>query len=142
MTKRIHPAAGARTITGATSLLALVGIVSGFQFAAHAQEASLGSDATATPGTTAPQAIDPATGQPVLSAEVTAPVAEAVPAPAGAGDAGATAVVAPTDVPAAVPAPAEVAAPVPAPAPAPVVAPAPAPAPAPVNGTTGGSGTP
>ena len=136
MTKRIHPAARARTVTGATSFLALVGIVTGFQFAANAETNGVASGAAAAPGTTAaPQAIDPATGQPV--APSSAPVAEAVPAPAA--DAGAVVPVAElAAAPAAEPVAAPVAAPeaAPAPAPAPVVAPAPAP----VNGTTAGSG--
>ncbi len=136
MTKRIHPAARARTLTGATSLLALVGIVSGFQFAANAQEASV-ADGVATPsGTAATQAIDPATGQPITPA-TTAPVAEAVPAPEA--DPGAVAPVAePVGEPVTAPVAEPVAAPVAPPAPAPVVAPVPAPAP--VNGTTAGSG--
>ncbi|MBK5238808.1 MAG: hypothetical protein JJE28_06830 [Actinomycetales bacterium] len=149
MTKRIHPAARARTLTGATSLLALVGIVSGFQFAANAQEASVADGATTPSGTAVTQAIDPATGQPIAPAEATAPVAEAVPAPVS--DPSSAAVSAPAAAPVAVPVPVPVpvAAPVVAPAPvaAPVAAPAPAapapvvaPAPAPVNGTTAGSG--
>lgn len=149
MTKRIHPAARARTLTGATSLLALVGIVSGFQFAANAQEASVADGATTPSGTAVTQAIDPATGQPIAPAEATASAAEAVPAPVS--DPSSAAVSAPAVV--AAPVPAAVSAPAPAAAPAPVAAPvaapapaapapvvAPAPAPAPVNGTTAGSG--
>jgi hypothetical protein len=125
MTKRVHPAARARTLTGATSFLALVGIVSGFQFAANAEDAT-SAGGTATPsGTVVKQPVDPATGQPIVPA--TEPVAEAVPAPASDAPA--------NDAPVAA-APAPVAAPAAAPAPAPVVAPAPAP----VSGTTAGSG--
>ena len=61
MTKRIHPAQTARSITGAAAGLALVGIVTGFQIAAVAQAnetASAGSGTTVTPATTAGQ--DPA----------------------------------------------------------------------------------
>lgn len=125
MTKRIHPAQTARTITGAAAGLALVGIVTGFQFAAVAQEnqaAAAGNTTTATPA-------------PATDAQAGAP-APAAPAPAA--DAGSSVAVTQDSAPAAVaPAPA---APAPAaPAPAPVVQPAPAPAPAPSNGTTGGS---
>ena len=49
MTKRIHPAQTARTITGATAGLALVGIVTGFQFAAVAQENQAAATANKLP---------------------------------------------------------------------------------------------
>ena len=119
MTKRIHPAARARTLTGATTFLALVGIVSGFQFAANAQTAGVAGGSTTPAAPSVAQAIDPATGKPIDPNATTVPVAEAVPAPAAA---------APVAAPVAAPAQA---------APVPAVAPA---APAPVSATTGGSG--
>jgi hypothetical protein len=143
MTKRIHPAKGARTVTGVASALALVGIVTSFQLAANAQEGVIASGDAATSGQPAAQVIDPATGQPVVAVSGVAPVAEAVPAPAAAPGAVAP-VTAPVAAPAAAPVEASVPAPVEAPVTvaAPVAAPAPAPAPvaAPVNGTTAGSG--
>lgn len=134
MTKRVHPAQSARQLVGVASGVALVGIVTGFQFSANAEEKA--QEVLSSTSSPSPVALDPATGQP------TAPEAapEAVPAPADPGTLNAdttTQVAPPAQAPAA-PAPAEAPAPVvvaPA-APAPV---APAPA-APVNGTTAGSG--
>lgn len=149
MTKAHHPARRARNLTGAVSALALVGMVTGFQFAAAAESqnallaepttpspvqtgttsaGSTGGNSTVAPsGETAP-ANGVAVTQPqgtvvvVESGAAPAPAAEPAPAPAPAVD------------PA--PAPAPVVDPAPAPAPAP---PAPAPAPAPPSGTTSGS---
>lgn len=148
MTKRIHPAQGARTATGVVSALALVGIVTSFQLSANAQEGAIASGDAATGGQVASQVIDPATGKPVVAVNGVAPVAEAVPAPVAApgavAPAAAPGAVAPVAAPAAAPVEAYVPAPVEAPVAvaAPVAAPAPAPAPvaAPVNGTTAGSG--
>lgn len=127
MTKRVHPAESARKLVGVASGVALVGIVTGFQVSANAEEASVSPAATSTQ---APVAVDPATGQPVAPVTETAP--EAVPAPADVSQPVApvqpAAPVAPVEAPAVV-APVEVAPPAPAPAPA-----------APVNGTTAGSG--
>lgn len=122
MTRRVHPAESTRKLVGIASGVALVGIVTGFQFSANAEESQqLQANSTATPTAVAPVAEAP-------TAEV-AP--EAVPAPATQE------VAVPQYDPAA---PAEAPAPA-AEAPAPV---APAPAPVvpttPVNGTTAGSG--
>ena len=126
MTKRTHPAEAARKFVGVASGVALVGIVTGFQFSANAQEANQAqSVATSTPAAVAP--VTP-TGE--TAAVVTAP--EAVPAPGTA----------PAVQQVAVPDQAAPAAPVEVQAPAAVAPAAPAPvAPAaPVNGTTAGSG--
>ena len=123
MTKRVHPAESARKLVGVASGVALVGIVTGFQLSANAQEnqlvepASQGNSSAVVP-------VEGTTEQP--TPEV---VPEAVPAPAAPA---VQQVVVPEALAPAAPAPVE------APAPA-VVAPAPAPA-APVNGTTAGSG--
>jgi hypothetical protein len=123
MTKRIHPAESARKLVGVASGVALVGIVTGFQLSANAQESEQAQQVIqGTPSAVAPDA--GATQAPV--AEV-AP--EAVPAPAAPA---AQQVAVPEAV-----APAAPAAPVEAPA---AVAPAPAAPAAPVNGTTAGSG--
>lgn len=138
MTKRIHPAQSARKLVGVASGVALVGIVTGFQFSANAQESPQELQST-TPSTPA-VALDPATGQPV--APEAAP--EAVPAPADSGTqnaAPAPQVATPAEAPAAAPEPAAPVAVAPAaPAPAAPAAPAPAAPAAPVNGTTAGSG--
>lgn len=123
MTKRVHPAETARKLVGVASGVALVGIVTGFQLSANAQESEQAQQSIQ--GT--PAAVAPAGSNQAPAAEV-AP--EAVPAPAAPAT---QQVVVPEAVAPAAPAvPAEV------PAPA-AVAPAPAPA-APVNGTTAGSG--
>jgi hypothetical protein len=126
MTKH-HPARGARTITGAASVIALIGMVVGFQSTARTEEAA--KAVTPDPlGTPSAVPTDAATVDPAVVAPAQ-PAAPAAPAPA-----------APAKAPAApaapAPAPAAPAAPAPAPAPA---APAPAPAPA-TNGTSAGSG--
>ena len=136
MTKRIHPAQSARKLVGVASGVALVGIVTGFQFSANAQEST--QELQTSPSSTPAVALDPATGEPV--APEAAP--EAVPAPADSGTqnaATAPQAAPPAEAPAAPAAPAPAAvAPAPA-APAPA-APAPAAPAAPVNGTTAGSG--
>lgn len=121
MTKRVHPAESARKLVGVLSGVALVGIVTGFQVSANAQESQQAQlNVSSTPASVSPETISPET-------PVTEVVPEAVPAPAAPQQQQ----VAVSDVPApAAPAPVE------APAPA-AVAPAPA---APVNGTTAGSG--
>lgn len=125
MTKRVHPAETARKLVGVASGVALVGIVTGFQLSANAQESETAQQVIQ--GT--PAAVAPATGETQAPATEVAP--EAVPAPAAPA---VQQVVVPEG-----PAPAAPAAPVEAPA---AVAPAPAPAAtaAPVNGTTAGSG--
>lgn len=131
MTKRIHPAQSARKLVGVASGVALVGIVTGFQLGANAQESQQVPVATETSSptssttepvapTAAPEAV-PAPAAPAAPAENSTPVQQQAPAD-----------VVPVEAPA--PAPA-------APAPAAPVAPAPAAPAAPtVNGTTGGSG--
>ncbi|MDF9809359.1 cytoskeletal protein RodZ [Aurantimicrobium minutum] len=122
MTKRVHPAETARKLVGVASGVALVGIVTGFQLSANAQESEL----LQQPIQETPAAVAPTAGSTQAPAAEVAP--EAVPAPATQQ------VVVPEAVaPAAPAAPAEV------PAPA-AVAPAPAAPTAPVNGTTAGSG--
>lgn len=128
MTKRVHPAQTARKLVGVASGVALVGIVTGFQLGANAQESQQAPvatgatvPATATTEPAAPAAAPEAVPAPATPQQNTAPVQQQAPAP-----------VAPAEAPApAAPAPA-----------APVdVAPAPAAPAAPVvNGTTGGSG--
>lgn len=133
MTKRIHPAESSRKLVGVASGVALVGIVTGFQVSANAEEANL---TQANSSTQTPSAIGPSTGQPVAPATEVAP--EAVPAPAEGQQAPAVQAAdaaAPPQAPAAV-APVEAAPAAPAPV-APAVPAAPA---APVNGTTAGSG--
>jgi len=128
MTKKIHPAQTARVLTGAAAGFALVGIVTGFQITAVAQE-----NAAASAGNAGPQATTPADSAQTGAALPAAP-APAAPAPdtsASAGDSTGSAPVATAPDPAPAPAP--------APAPDPVIAPVPAPAPPPSNGTTGGS---
>lgn len=123
MTKRVHPAESARKLVGVASGVALVGIVTGFQLSANAQESQIVEQASQG-NSTAVVPVEGTTQQPTPEA-----VPEAVPAPAAPA---VQEVVVPEAVAPAAPAPVE------APAPA-VVAPAPAPA-APVNGTTAGSG--
>ena len=129
MTKRIHPAESARKLVGVASGVALVGIVTGFQLSANAQESDQAQQVVQ--GT--PAAVAPADGVSQPPASEAAP--EAVPAPAAPSNQqvavsqdSAPAVEAPVSAPAA---------PVEAPA---AVAPAPAAPAAPVNGTTAGSG--
>lgn len=137
MTKRIHPAQSARKLVGVASGVALVGIVTGFQFSANAEEKS--QELLTTTTSPSPASIDPATGEPV--APEAAP--EAIPAPADSGAQNAVSAPQPA-APAEAPAAVAPAAPEQAPAPAVVAPVAPAPAPAapaaPVNGTTAGSG--
>ncbi|MDH6535986.1 hypothetical protein [Aurantimicrobium minutum] len=133
MTKRVHPAESARKLVGVASGVALVGIVTGFQLSANAQESEQAQQHIQ--GT--PAAVAPAAGATQAPASEAAP--EAVPAPVGPSvqQVAVPQVAAPAaEAPVSVPAPA---APVEAPAPA-VVAPAPAAPDAPVNGTTAGSG--
>ena len=120
MTKRMHPAQTARKLVGVASGVALVGIVTGFQVSANAQESDQAQQVVQ--GT--PAAVAPAAGETQAPAVEVAP--EAVPAPA-----------APAAQQVVVPEVAAPAAPVEAPA---AVAPAPAAPAAPVNGTTAGSG--
>ena len=126
MTKRIHPAESARKLVGVASGVALVGIVTGFQLSANAQE----SEQAVGTAPVAPAAV----GTPTYAAETPATevAPEAVPAPASA----------PTVQQASVPEVAAPAAPAPvqAPAPAPVEPAAPVAPAAPVNGTSAGSG--
>ncbi|WP_298122648.1 hypothetical protein [uncultured Aurantimicrobium sp.] len=135
MTKRVHPAETARKLVGVASGVALVGIVTGFQLSANAQEGEQAQQVIQ--GT--PAAVAPAAGETQAPAAEVAP--EAVPAPAAPSNQQvsvsqnpAPPVEAPASVPAAPVAPA---APVEAPAAVAPAAPAPA---APVNGTTAGSG--
>ena len=135
MTKRVHPAETARKLVGVASGVALVGIVTGFQLSANAQE---GEQAQQVIQDT-PAAVTPAAGETQPPAAEVAP--EAVPAPAAPSNQQvsvsqnpAPAVEAPVSAPAAPAAPAEAPAAV---APAPVAPAAPAAA---VNGTTAGSG--
>lgn len=121
MTKRVHPAESSRKLVGAAAGIALVGIVTGFQVSAHAQESQVADPApvpSSTPSQTtipAPQEAVPAPAPVEQPVQQSAPVQqEQVTAPA------------PVAVPAAPAAPVVPAAP---------VAPA-----APVNGTTAGSG--
>ena len=145
MTKAHHPARRARNLTGAVSALALVGMVTGCQFAAAAesQNAVLAKDAIPAPGQTGSSTAGSTAGAPTVDqsgqavttdgtsatqSQATVAVVDSGAAPAPAVDP------APAPAPAVDPAPAP--APVVDPAPAP---PAPAPAPAPPSGTTSGS---
>lgn len=129
MTKRIHPAESARKLVGVASGVALVGIVTGFQLSANAQESEQAQQLIQ--GT--PAAVAPVAGASQAPASEIAP--EAVPAPAAPSQ---QQVVVPQGAAPAAEAPVSApAAPVEAPA---AVAPAPAAPAAPVNGTTAGSG--
>ena len=75
MTKKVHPAESSRKLIGVASGVALVGIVTGFQFSANAQEAEQAQQATPSQSATAP-----AVANSQAPAEESAP--EAVPAPA------------------------------------------------------------
>lgn len=151
MTKAHHPARRARNLTGAASALALVGMVTGFQFAAAAesQNALLAKTTTPTPGQTGSSTATSTNGEPTVdqpgqvvtangtSVTQTQPQTSVGPVDSGPAPASAPAPVvdpAPAPAPAIDPAPAP--APIVDPAPAP---PAPAPAPAPPSGTTSGS---
>jgi hypothetical protein len=149
MTKTHHPARRARNLTGAASALALVGMVTGFQFAAAAESQNelLAKTTIPTPGqsgssTAAPTNGEPSVGQSGQSVtangtSATQPQTSVAPVDSGLAPAAAPAPVAdPAPAPAPVVDPAPAPAPVVEPAPAP---PAPAPAPAPPSGTTSGS---
>jgi hypothetical protein len=87
MTKKIHPAQGARTFTGAVSALALVGIVTGFQMAANAQPVSVRTAVTGL--TVAPTAVPvtPVAATPTATpapAVTATPVAKSAAKPAAA----------------------------------------------------------
>ena len=131
MTKRIHPAESSRKLIGVASGVALVGIVTGFQFSANAQEADQAKEVTPQTVTSSPTANQENAVSPEAAPEAVpaAPVQQA--APAGEAPAGEAPAPAPVEAPAVV-APAAPAAPA-----APVAPAAPA---APVNGTTAGSG--
>ena len=58
MTKRIHPAESSRKLIGVASGVALVGIVTGFQFSANAQEAEQAKEATPQTVAATPTATD------------------------------------------------------------------------------------
>ena len=149
MTKAHHPARRARNLTGAVSALALVGMVTGFQFAAAAesQNAVLAKDAIPAPGQTGSSTAGSTAGAPTVdqSGTVTADGTSATQSQATVAVVDSGAAPAPAVDPAPAPAPAVDPAPAPpAPAPAPAVdpapaPPAPAPAPAPPSGTTSGS---
>ena len=131
MTKRVHPAQMARKVTGVTSAVALVGIVSGFQLSANATE-------QAAPQVAKDLSAPAASSAPVSSAAPTAAQASgAVSNPAPAAPAKTT-----TSSTSTTTSSGSVSAP--APAAAPAAAPAPAPAPATtskqVTGTTKASG--
>jgi hypothetical protein len=141
MTKAHHPARRARNLTGAASALALVGMVTGFQFAAatESHNAVLAKSATPSSGDTGSSTTGVPTGdqsgQLVAANGTSATQAQATVAVVDSGVAPAAAP-APAPVVDPAPAPAPVVNPAPAPAPAP---PAPAPAPAPPSGTTAAS---
>ncbi len=81
MTKKVHPARGARSFTGAASALTLVGIVTGFQVAANAQSASTPAVVT---GLTMTPSASPVAASPVATPTPTATpvtVAKASPTP-------------------------------------------------------------
>ncbi|MHB1172334.1 MAG: hypothetical protein ACYCZY_07525 [Lacisediminihabitans sp.] len=99
MTKKVHPARGARTFTGAASALALVGIVTGFQMAANAQVASVPASVTDPTVTPTVVPVAPVTAVPVAAAPAAAPAPAPVAKPAPAP------VAKPAPAPAAAPAP-------------------------------------
>ena len=144
MTKAHHPARRARNLTGAASALALVGMVTGFQFAAAAEsQSALLAKTVPTPGQTGSSTGTSTNGEPTISESgqtATQPQATVAVVDSGAAPASAPAPAvdpAPAPAPVVDPAPAPAPAP-PAPAPAPAP-PAPAPAPAPPSGTTAAS---
>jgi len=145
MTNAHHPARRARNLTGAASALALVGMVTGFQFAAasESQNSVLAKSVAPTPGQTGASTAGLTSGdQTATSSGVTASsnqVSETQPqGSALVVDSGAAPAAAPAPAPVVNPAPAPAPVVAPAPAPAPVP-PAPAPAPAPPSGTTAAS---
>jgi hypothetical protein len=133
MTKAHHPARRARNLTGAASALALVAMVTGFQFAAAAEShnALLAKSATPSPGQTGTSAEGATTNSPTVD-----PSAQTVTANVTSVTQSQTtdAVVDPCAAPAPVVNPSQAPAPEGHPAP-----PAPAPAPAPPSGTTAAS---
>jgi hypothetical protein len=146
MTKAHHPARRARNLTGAASALALVGMVTGFQFAAatESHNAVLAKSATPSSGETGSSTtgvptgdqsgqLVAANGTSATQTQATAAVVDSGAAPAPAPAPAPVVDPAPAPAPVVNPAPAP---PAPAPAPAP---PAPAPAPAPPSGTTAAS---
>lgn len=136
-TKRQHPAAaaGSKTFVGATAGLALVGVVTGMQYTAHATELKQQVAAETVATSTTPNAATP------VAQTATTPSATPV-ATTDTPAAGSPAAQAAPVQQAAAPAPQEqvvyqeVAAPAPAPVAAPAPAPVVAPAPAPVTNTT------
>jgi len=131
MTTNTHPAAVARSLTGAGTAIALIGMVTGFQIsAAHAeQQAAAAAVVDAAPASVPARAL----AVRVLDASL---LPEPVAAPAAPSSTSSGSTSSRSGGGTAAPAPAAPARPAPAPAPA---APAPAPAP-PADGTTAGSG--